>query len=410
MKCVAVGLRCVPVCLAFALLFATQLTFAASDTQDSPLGCPPSRTLTAPPSGEPELVLAEGPHLVSEQIAGPFDQPRSLGFLPDGSYLVAERPGRLLLVAAAGEARAISGTPEVTTVGHGGLIDLAVDPGYAENSTIYFSYLVGREEASSIRVMKAKLDERGETLSEQQVLFESTPGSRPDQIGGRIALTPDGYLFLTIGDRWLNEPAQDLTNHLGTVIRIRTDGSIPDDNPFRWRVGARPEIWSYGHRNPQGLAFDTTRGELWSDEHGPKGGDELNLVLRGHNYGWPLITYGTDYTGLPIGNGERVKQGLEQPVHYWAPISVAPSGLALEPNPSQRIVWISTLAGETLLRLTFGEGCTVSEEHFIEHRLGRLRDVRIDANGVLYVLTDGQEGMLYRLNRPAGEARDKTHL
>ena len=127
--------------------------------------------------------------------------------------------------------------------------------------------------------MKAKLDERGEALSEQQVLFESTPGSRPDQIGGRIALTPDGYLFLTIGDRWLGEPAQDLTNHLGTIIRIRTDGSIPEDNPFRCRAGARPEIWSYGHRNPQGLAFDATRGELWSDEHGPQGGDELNLVL-----------------------------------------------------------------------------------------------------------------------------------
>ena len=239
MKCVSVGLRCVPVCLALALLFATQLTFAASDTPDSPLGCPPSRTLTAPPSGEPEFVLAEGPQLVSERIAGPFDQPRSLGFLPDGSYLVAERPGRLLLVAATGEARAISGVPEVSTVGHGGLIDLAVDPGYAENGTIYFSYLVGREEASSIRVMKAKLDERSEALSGQQVLFESTPGSRSDQIGGRIALTPDGYLFLTIGDRWLGEPAQDLTNHLGTVIRIRTDGSIPEDNPFRFGASAR---------------------------------------------------------------------------------------------------------------------------------------------------------------------------
>ena len=166
MKCVPVGLTCVPVCLALALLFATQLAFAASVTPDSPLGCPPSRTLTAPPSGEGEFVLAEGQELVSERIAGPFDQPRSLGFLPDGSYLVAERPGRLLLVAGTGEARAISGVPEVSTVGHGGLIDLAVDPAYVENGTIYFSYLVGREEASTIRVMKAKLDERGQTLSE----------------------------------------------------------------------------------------------------------------------------------------------------------------------------------------------------------------------------------------------------
>ena len=289
------------------------------------------------------------------------------------------------------------------------IIDLALDPDYPNNALIYFSYLVGSEQSSTIRVMKAKLDENGEALSEQQVLFETSPGSRPDQIGGRIALTPDGYLFLTVGDRWLNEPAQDVTDDLGTVIRIRTDGSIPEDNPFRWREGARPEIWSYGHRNPQGLAFDPSRGELWSDEHGPQGGDELNLVLRGKNYGWPLITYGTDYDGRPIGNG-TAREGLEQPVHYWAPLSVAPSGLAIEPNPSQRIVWISTLAAESLLRLSFGEGCTVVEERFLEHRLGRLRDVRIDPNGVLYVLTDGQEGMLYRLNRPAEEDRGKTHL
>ena len=404
-------MRCVPVCLTLAALLASQSALAASVTPDSPLGCPPSRTLTVPPSGEAEFVLAEGPRLISERIAGPFDQPRSLGFLPDGSYLVAERQGRLLHVGATGGIHTISGVPVVSTVGHGGFIDLAVDPDYPANGTVYFSYLMGSEEASTIRVMKAKLDDRGEALSEQQVLFESTPGSRPDQIGGRIALTPDGYLFLTLGDRWLGEPAQDLSNDLGTIIRIRTDGSIPDDNPFRWRAGARPEIWSYGHRNPQGLAFDAARGELWSHEHGPQGGDELNLVLRGHNYGWPLITYGTDYSGRPIGHGSA-QAGLEQPVHYWAPISVAPSGLALEPDPSQRIVWISTLAGETLLRLTFGEGCTVSEEHFIEHRLGRLRDVRIDASGVLYVLTDGPEGMLYRLNRPAGDddAHAKTHL
>ena len=353
-------------------------------------------------------MLAEGPQLVSERIAGPFDQPRSLGFLPDGSYLVAERPGRLLLVAGTGETRAIGGVPDVTTVGHGGLIDLAVDPNYAANGTIYLSYLVGRDDASSIRVMKARLDEGSGVLSEQQVLFESTAGSRSDQIGGRMALTPDGYLFLTVGDRWLNEPAQDLTNHLGTIIRIRTDGSVPEDNPFRSQADARPEIWSYGHRNPQGLAFDATRGELWSNEHGPRGGDELNLVLRGHNYGWPLITYGTDYSGEPIGNGDRVKPGLEQPVHYWAPVSIAPSGLALEPDPSRRIVWMTTLAAEALVRMTFGEGCTVVEDRFLDHRLGRLRDVRIDASGVLYVLTDGPQGILYRLNRPSGER--KTQL
>jgi glucose/arabinose dehydrogenase len=400
-------MRCASVCLTLTALFAAQSALGA-EVQNSPLGCPPTKTLTAPPSNEARFILAEGPPLTSERVAGPFDQPRAVAFLPSGAYLIAERPGRLLLVAPTGEIQAIAGVPEVSTVGHGGIIDLALDPDYPNTGLIYFSYLVGTETSSTIRVMKAKFADRSDTLSDQQVLFESTPGPNPTQIGGRIALTPDGYLFLTLGDRWSGDPAQDLSNDLGTIIRIRTDGTIPEDNPFRWRVGARPEIWSYGHRNPQGLAFDAVRGELWSDEHGPQGGDELNLVIRGHDYGWPVITYGTDYSGRPIGHGSA-RPGLEQPVHYWAPISVAPSGLALEPNPTQRIVWISTLAAESLLRLTFGENCTFVEERFLEHRLGRLRDVRIDAAGAIYVLTDGQEGILYRLS-PVDESSEKTHL
>jgi aldose sugar dehydrogenase len=404
-------MKCVSSCVTLVFLASAQFAFASPMIQNSPLGCPPAKTITVPPSGEAEIVLAEAPELISERVAGPFDQPRSVGFLPDGSFLVTERTGRLKLVRAGGEARPIAGVPEVMTIGHGGLIDVAIDPDYAGNNTIYFSYLVGQEQSSTMRVMKAKFDDRAETLTDQQVLFESTAGPRPEQIGGRLAVTADGYLFLSLGDRWGGDPAQDLSKDEGKIIRIRTDGSIPDSNPFRWRVGARPEIWSYGHRNPQGLAFDAKRGELWSDEHGPQGGDELNLSLSGRNYGWPLIGYGVDYSGRPIGNGEATRPGLEQPVHYWVPISIAPSGLALESDPSNRIIWISTLAGETLVRLTLGEGCTVREEHFVEHRLGRLRDVRIDAGGVLYVLTDGPEGMLYRLNRGKGEEdKEKTHL
>lgn len=404
-------MKCVSVCVTLVASVTAQFAFASPLIPDSPLGCPPAKTITVPPSGEAEIVLAEGPQLTSERVAGPFAEPRSVGFLPDGSFLVTEKPGHLQLVGSGGETRAIAGVPEVLTLAHGGLIDLAVDPDYARSGTIYFSYLVGQENASKMRVMKAKLDERNETLTDQQVLFESTAGARPEQIGGRLALSPDGYLFLTLGDRWSGDPAQDLSNDEGKIIRIRTDGSIPESNPFRWRVGARPEIWSYGHRNPQGLAFDAKRGELWSDEHGPRGGDELNLLLPGRNYGWPLIGYGVDYSGRPIGDGKGARPGLEQPVHYWVPLSIAPSGLALEPDPANRIIWISTLAAETLVRLTLGDGCTVSEEHFLEHRLGRLRDVRIDPSGVLYVLTDGPEGMLYRLNRgTGGEDKEKTHL
>ncbi|MGB0057743.1 MAG: PQQ-dependent sugar dehydrogenase [Methyloceanibacter sp.] len=402
-------MKCVSCCVVAVALVAPQFAVAQSAVPDSPLGCPPGRTLTIPPSEDAELVLAGGPQLTSEQVAGPFDSPRSVGFLPDGWFLVAEKQGRLLLVRPDGEGVPISGAPDVLTEGHGGFIDLAVDPNYAVNDTIYLSYLVGTADSSTIRVMKAKLDDQNEALTDQQILFESTPGAKPEQLGGRIALTPDGYLFLSLGDRWAGDLAQDLTQDEGTIIRIRTDGSIPADNPFRWLLGARPEIWSYGHRNPQGLAFDVTRKELWSDEHGPQGGDELNLILPGHDYGWPVITYGTDYSGRPIGNGVA-QTGLEQPVHYWVPTSIAPSGLALESDPSHRIVWMSTLAAETLVRLTFGDGCTFSEDHFLEHRLGRLRDVRIDPSGVVYVLTDGPEGMLYRLDRGIEDNGEKTRL
>ena len=402
-------MKCVSCCVVAVALVAPQFAVAQSAVPDSPLGCPPGRTLTIPPSEDAELVLAGGPQLTSEQVAGPFDSPRSVGFLPDGWFLVAEKQGRLLLVRPDGEGVPISCAPDVLTEGHGGFIDLAVDPNYAVNDTIYLSYLVGTADSSTIRVMKAKLDDQNEALTDQQILFESTPGAKPEQLGGRIALTPDGYLFLSLGDRWAGDLAQDLTQDEGTIIRIRTDGSIPVDNPFRWLLGARPEIWSYGHRNPQGLAFDVTRKELWSDEHGPQGGDELNLILPGHDYGWPVITYGTDYSGRPIGNGVA-QTGLEQPVHYWVPTSIAPSGLALESDPSHRIVWMSTLAAETLVRLTFGDGCTFSEDHFLEHRLGRLRDVRIDPSGVLYVLTDGPEGMLYRLDRGTEDNGEKTRL
>jgi aldose sugar dehydrogenase len=402
-------MKCVSCCVVAVALVAPQFAVAQSAVPDSPLGCPPGRTLTIPPSEDAELVLAGGPQLTSEQVAGPFDSPRSVGFLPDGWFLVAEKQGRLLLVRPDGEGVPISGAPDVLTEGHGGFIDLAVDPNYAVNDTIYLSYLVGTADSSTIRVMKAKLDDQNEALTDQQILFESTPGAKPEQLGGRIALTLDGYLFLSLGDRWAGDLAQDLTQDEGTIIRIRTDGSIPADNPFRWLLGARPEIWSYGHRNPQGLAFDVTRKELWSDEHGPQGGDELNLILPGHDYGWPVITYGTDYSGRPIGNGVA-QTGLEQPVHYWVPTSIAPSGLALESDPSHRIVWMSTLAAETLVRLTFGDGCTFSEDHFLEHRLGRLRDVRIDPSGVVYVLTDGPEGMLYRLDRGIEDNGEKTRL
>jgi aldose sugar dehydrogenase len=219
-----------------------------------------------------------------------------------------------------------------------------------------------------------------------------------------MALTGDGYLFLSLGDRWDTASAQDLSNTAGSIVRIKTDGSVPDDNPFRGTPGARPEIWSYGHRNPQGLAFDRATGELWSDEHGPQGGDELNLIVRGGNYGWPIATFGVDYSGRPIAvNSEQ--PGTELPVHYWVPFSIAPSSLAVETQPSTTEIWIGALAGEMVVQLSLADNCVLREQRLLRYQLGRVRDVRIDPSGALYILTDGGEGMLYRVELPHGEMR-----
>jgi glucose/arabinose dehydrogenase len=289
----------------------------------------------------------------------------------------------------------VAGIPPVLYVKHGGLLDIAVDPGFSTNGLIYLSYLQGEESASTMRVLKARFDEQNEALADAQIIFESTILPNPELVGGRLALTGDGSLFLSIGDTWKGDPAQDLSDHRGSIIRIRTDGSVPEDNPFKQRVGARAEIWSYGHRNPQGLAFDRVTGQLWEHEHGPQGGDELNLIFPGRNYGWPLATYGIDYSGHLIANGTY--PGTEQPVHYWVPLSIAPSSLAVKTEGSRTTLFIGALAGEMLVQLTVVGNCVVSEKHLLKHQLGRIRDVRIDQSGTVYVLAEN--GTLYRLER-----------
>jgi glucose/arabinose dehydrogenase len=246
--------------------------------------CPPSKTWTTGPDTEAGFVLAKG-DVAAVRTAGPFEVPWALARLPDGSFLVTERPGRLQHVRPDAGTSQVSGIPPVLYLGHGGLLDVALDPEFAENGIIYLSFLQGEESASTVKVLRARFDAEQERLIHQQVIFEGSPGPRPEMLGGRMALTGDGYLFLSLGDRWDTASAQDLSNTAGSIVRIKTDGSVPDDNPFRGTPGARPEIWSYGHRNPQGLAFDRATGELWSDEHGPQGGDELNLIVRGGNYG-----------------------------------------------------------------------------------------------------------------------------
>lgn len=374
--------------------------------------CPPSKTWTTGPSDDASVVLADGPGVEPQPIAGPFDVPWSLAFLPDGSYLITERPGRLQHVRQGTDPVSVSGVPSVYYEKHGGLLDVALDTDFATNGTIYFSYLQGDADSQTMRVMRAHFDEGTEALTEQKVIFEGTPGKKPEQIGGRIAITEDGYLFLTLGDTWDMARAQDVSDTAGSIIRIRTDGSIPEDNPFRARVGARPEIWSYGHRNPQGLTYDRPSHQLWETEHGPQGGDELNLIQRGGNYGWPIATYGVDYSGHPIAINSQ-EPGTIQPVHYWVPLSVAPSGLAIENGTGNRHVWMGTLGGAMVIKLELVGNCVVSEQHMLKNRFGRIRDVRVGTDGAIYILTDGGQGMLYRLDFTPEISTDdpgKTHL
>jgi glucose/arabinose dehydrogenase len=348
--------------------------------------------------GEQEPV----PQFQATPVSEPLEFPSSIAFLPHDENLISERPGVLKLVHADGSSHAIEGLPPMLVLAHAGFICAVTDPGFAGNGHVYLSYVHGTETASTIRVMRARLDRERYALSEQKVIFESTPSSRVEHLGGRMLVTDDGYLFVTLGDRQEAERAQDLTDTAGSIIRIRTDGSIPHDNPFASVLGARPEIWSYGHRNPQGLALDPATGNLWAHEHGAKGGDELNLILPGRNYGWPIISYGTEYSGEPIGEGVE-KEGLEQPVYYWHP-DIAPSGLAIETKGSVTTFWISTLVGQALIRLQMKDGRIVAERRFLQNEIGRIRDVSLAVDGHLYLATDAPDGGVYRLDAIASTA------
>jgi aldose sugar dehydrogenase len=346
-----------------------------------------------------EKMADELPSDALVQIAEGLEFAWSFAFLPDLSIIVTERAGRIKIIAPGQSAQTLNGVPTVLNSGHGGLLDIALDPGFEQNQILYISYVHGTELSSTVRVMRGKLNRETSRLRRTRGIFESTPSSKPELFGGRMVVTIDGYLFLTLGDRTERQGAQDLTRHQGSIIRIRTDGSVPDDNPFVSTPSAQPEIWSKGHRNPQGLVVDPKTGQLWSHEHGPKGGDELNHILPGRNYGWPVITHGVDYSGIPIGEG-REKDGMEQPVHYWSP-SIAPSGLAIQSGGDATKFWIGALVGQAVVSLDMNNGA-VTERRLFEG-IGRVRDVRIGPDNLLHILTDGPAGAIYRFFAPAVE-------
>jgi aldose sugar dehydrogenase len=334
------------------------------------------------------------------KIADKLESPWSIAFLPDGRILVTERPGRLRIIE--GDQllpRAVEGVPTVLCCSHSGLLDVLVDPDFQKNHRLFLSYMHGTPEAGTIRITSAVLD--GMSLIDKQVIFESRPAaSGLDQIGGRLAFGPDHALYLTIGDRFQMDKAQNLLDDGGKIIRINTDGSIPEDNPFVGRSDVLPEIYSYGHRNPQGLIGNVGDGQLWSIEQGPKGGDELNLITAGSNYGWPVVTYGVNYDDTVISD-KTSAPGMVDPIYFWVP-SVAPGSLVsyygnVMPDDWRGDFLIGTLAGECLIRLRMDSGRVVKEERYLHHKIGRIRDVAVAPDGYIYLLTDNSEATIYRI-------------
>jgi glucose/arabinose dehydrogenase len=335
-------------------------------------------------------------------VARGLEHPWGLAVLPDGRILVTERPGRLRFVDRAGKLSApLAGIPEVYASGQGGLLDVALSPGFAQDRLVYVSFSEPGEGGAGTAVARGRLGERG--LEGTEVIWRQQPKvSGAIHWGSRFVFRPDGTLFVTLGDRGHRDKAQDLSVTIGKIIRINADGSVPRDNPFVGRDGARPEIWSYGHRNVQAAALDAS-GQLWTVEHGARGGDELNAPQPARNYGWPVITYGVDYSGARIGVGTS-RPGMEQPVYYWDPV-IAPSGALFYTGnafPDWRgDLFVGSLNPGALVRLTIEKNRVVREQRYLGDLGARIRDVRQGPDGSIYLLTDHPNGRLVRLE-PAG--------
>ena len=341
-------------------------------------------------------------HLV--KLVDGLEHPWGLAFLPDGRMLVTERPGRLRIVADGWLVpEPVAGVPEVWADGQGGLLDVALHPDFAENGLVYLSYSSPSADGDDAATAVARGRLAGERLEDVEEIYVAPPRDDGGRHFGSRLVFADGYLFVTAGDRGEPDRAQDLGDPAGSVIRLHDDGSAPDDNPFVGAAGARPELYSVGHRNPQGMTVEAATGRIYAIEHGPKGGDELNLIEAGVNYGWPVITYGKSYMGFKIGEGTH-KEGMAQPVHYWVP-SISPSGLTIYDGDRfpawQGSFFAGALSGELLVRLEVAGGRAVVEERMLEDLEERIRDVRQGPDGLIYLLTDHPDGMLLRLE-PAG--------
>ncbi len=343
-----------------------------------------------------------------DTVARGLSHPWGLAILPDGRFLVTERSGSLRLIERDGHMSApLPGVPRVAATGQGGLLDVTLDREFDRNRTIYLSFAEpGDNNSAGTAVARARLGDAG--LDSVRVIYRQEPKvAGGGHFGSRVVANRDGTLFITQGDRFsYRERAQDLMSGLGKVVRVRTDGTIPRDNPFAGRSDARKEIWSYGHRNVQAAALDAS-GRLWTIEHGAAGGDELNHPEGGKNYGWPVITYGKDYDGRRIGEGTE-KAGMEQPVYYWDPV-IAPSGMVVYAGDAfsswKGNILVGGLASRVLVRLVLEDGVVAREERYLGEVKERIRDVQEGRDGLIYVVTDEDDGKLLRISPNATSPR-----
>jgi glucose/arabinose dehydrogenase len=376
----------------FAALAALALAACAQQPQQAP-------------AAQAVITTADPAATVVETVAEGLEFPWSLAFLPDGAMLVTEKAGRLRLIRNGQLVpEPISGVPAVFHEGQGGLLEVALHPRFAENNQIYLTYAAGTTAANRTTLARATLN--GTALTNLQVLFEASPAKEGGaHFGGRLQFLPDDTLLLTLGDGFAyRERAQDLSADLGKIVRLTLDGAVPPDNPFVNRPGARGEIYSYGHRNVQGIARDPVSGRIYAHEHGPRGGDEVNLLQAGHNYGWPVITYGVDYSGAQI-SPFTAREGMDQPLVYWVP-SIAPAGMIFYTGdlfPAWKgDLLVSALVGQQVRRVDLdANGALQGQEILLSDRETRFRDIRQGPDGAIYLLEDSPDAHVLRLRPPA---------
>jgi glucose/arabinose dehydrogenase len=337
-------------------------------------------------------------------VAKGLENPWAVEPLPGGDLLVTEKPGRMRIVSAKGATgQPLTGVPPVDPRGQGGLLDVVLSPGFDRDRTIYWSFSEPREGGNATSVARGVLSEDRRGLEDVKVIFRAMPTYDGDKhYGSRLVFGPDGMLYVTLGERSdkpMRAQAQQLDSHMGKILRLTPDGAAPKDNPFVGRSGALPEIWSIGHRNVQAAAFDP-RGRLWEVEHGTNGGDELNLVAKGKNYGWPVQAYGEEYSGDPISGAATVREGMEQPVYYWDPV-IAPAGAQFYTGSAfpewRNNLFVGGLREQALVRLTLENDRVTGEERLLKERGRRVRDVRQGPDGALYLVTDENQGELWKI-------------